>query len=56
MKIAVIDDYQNAFRNLSCFAKLKGHEVISYQDSEKDPAKLAARLDGHLSLPGRARP
>jgi D-3-phosphoglycerate dehydrogenase len=46
MKIAVIDDYQDAVRKLSCFAKLKGHDVVSYQDSEKDPAKLAARLNG----------
>lgn len=27
MKIAVIDDYQNAFRTLDCFRKLDGHEV-----------------------------
>ncbi len=46
MKIAVIDDYQDAFRKTKCFAKLQGHEVISYTDSEKDPAKLAKRLEG----------
>lgn len=46
MKIAVIDDYQDAFRKTKCFAKLHGHEVISYADSEKDPAKLAKRLEG----------
>jgi D-3-phosphoglycerate dehydrogenase len=44
MKIAVIDDYQNAFRTLQCFAKLSGHEVIVYNDTEKDPARLAERL------------
>jgi D-3-phosphoglycerate dehydrogenase len=44
MKIAVIDDYQNAFRTLRCYAKLKGHEVLIYNDTEKDPARLAERL------------
>ena len=44
MKIAVIDDYQDAFRTLKCYAKLKGHDVIVYNDTEKDPARLAARL------------
>src|SRR3990170_4228802 len=44
MKIAVIDDYQNAFRTLRCYAKLKGHEVLVYNDTEKDPARLAERL------------
>ena len=44
MKIAVIDDYQDAFRKVEAFPKLKGHEVIVYTDTEKDPAKLAERL------------
>lgn len=44
MKIAVIDDYQDAFRTLRCYAKLKGHEVIVYNDTEKDAARLAERL------------
>lgn len=44
MKIAVIDDYQDAFRRLSSFSKLKGHEVTVYNDTEKDPVKLAERL------------
>jgi len=44
MKIAVIDDYQNAFRTLKCFAKLGAHETIVYNDTEKDPARLAERL------------
>jgi D-3-phosphoglycerate dehydrogenase / 2-oxoglutarate reductase len=44
MKIAVIDDYQDAFRTLMCYAKLKGHEVVVYNDTEKDPARLAERL------------
>ena len=44
MKIAVIDDYQDAFRKLSVFPKLKDHEVVVFNDPEKDPAKIAARL------------
>ena len=44
MKIAVIDDYQDAFRKVQGFAKLKGHDVQVYTDTEKDPEKLAARL------------
>ena len=45
MKIAVIDDYQDAFRTLDCYARLKGHEVVVFTDTEKNPARLAARLD-----------
>jgi D-3-phosphoglycerate dehydrogenase / 2-oxoglutarate reductase len=44
MKIAVIDDYQDAFKKTKAYPKLSGHEVIVYNDSEKDPVKLAARL------------
>jgi D-3-phosphoglycerate dehydrogenase / 2-oxoglutarate reductase len=44
MKIAVIDDYPDAFRSLECYAKLKGHDVTVFNDTEKDPAKLAERL------------
>ena len=44
MKIAVIDDYQDAFRKSKAFAKLKGHDVQVYNDTETDPEKLAARL------------
>lgn len=44
MKIAVIDDYQDAFRKLECFSRIKGHDVIVFNDTEKDPAKLAERL------------
>ena len=46
MKIAVLDDYQDVFRTLKCAAKLKGHDVAAYRDTVKDPAKLAARLNG----------
>lgn len=46
MKIAILDDYQDAFRTLKCAAKLKGHDVTAYRDTVKDPAKLAERLNG----------
>jgi D-3-phosphoglycerate dehydrogenase / 2-oxoglutarate reductase len=44
MKIAVIDDYQNAFRTLKCYPKLSGHEVVVFSDMETDIARLAERL------------
>ncbi|MCW5575728.1 MAG: D-2-hydroxyacid dehydrogenase family protein [Burkholderiales bacterium] len=44
MKIAIIDDYQDAFRKLDCVKKLAGHELVAYTDTEKDQEKLAARL------------
>ncbi|MSP38275.1 MAG: D-2-hydroxyacid dehydrogenase family protein [Deltaproteobacteria bacterium] len=44
MKITVIDDYQDAFRRMSCFAQLAGHEIKIFTDTVKDPAKLAERL------------
>jgi D-3-phosphoglycerate dehydrogenase len=44
MKIAVIDDYQDAFRKLRCYSKLDGHEILIYNDTEKDPVRLAERL------------
>ncbi len=45
MKIAVIDDYQDAFRTLASYGKLKGHEVVVFTEPEKDPARIAARLN-----------
>ena len=44
MKIAVIDDYQNAFRTLKCYPKLAGHEVVVFTDTETDIGRLAERL------------
>jgi len=44
MKIAVIDDYQNAFKTLKCYPKLAGHEVMIYTDPETKLDKLAERL------------
>jgi D-3-phosphoglycerate dehydrogenase / 2-oxoglutarate reductase len=44
MKIAVIDDYQNAFRTLKSYPKLEGHEVVVFTDTETEIGKLADRL------------
>jgi D-3-phosphoglycerate dehydrogenase / 2-oxoglutarate reductase len=46
MKIVVLDDYQDAFRTLSCFARLAGHEVQVFHTTVKEPVALAARLRG----------
>src|SRR4051812_32621758 len=45
MKIAILDDYQNAVRNLACFAKLASHEVTVFNDSMSDVGALASRID-----------
>jgi len=44
MKITVVDDYQNAFRRMSTFVKLAGHEIQIFNDTLKEPARLAQRL------------
>ena len=44
MKIAVLDDYPDAFRTGLAYPKLSVHEVVIYRDTEKDPTKLASRL------------
>jgi len=44
MKIAVIDDYQNAFKTLKCYPKLAGHEVVIYTEPETNGEKIAERL------------
>lgn len=44
MHIAVIDDYQGAFRTVAGFPKLNDHTVTVYTDTEKDPVRLAERL------------
>ena len=44
MKISILDDYQNAVRNLKAFSKLAGHDVTIWNDHTKDNDKLAERL------------
>ena len=44
MRIAVLDDYQDAFRHHPRFPALAGHEVTTFADSVRDPDALAERL------------
>jgi D-3-phosphoglycerate dehydrogenase len=44
MNIVIPDDYQDAVRGLSCFAKLAGHDVTIHCDTVKDEDALAARF------------
>jgi D-3-phosphoglycerate dehydrogenase / 2-oxoglutarate reductase len=44
MKIAILDDYFDTLRNLSCFRKLAGHEVTVWNDHVQDTDALAERL------------
>jgi D-3-phosphoglycerate dehydrogenase / 2-oxoglutarate reductase len=44
MKIAVIDDYQEAVRNLACLNILAGHEVKIFSNSARGAGQLAIRL------------
>lgn len=44
MKIAILDDYQDAVRKLSCFALLKGLDVKIFQHGAKGQGQLAIRL------------
>jgi D-3-phosphoglycerate dehydrogenase len=48
MLIAVLDDYQDAFRALMCVQPLllQGHTLRVFTDTEKDLDRLAARLAG----------
>ncbi len=44
MKIAILDDYQNAVRRLPCFSLLEGLDVKVFQHSAKGAGQLAIRL------------
>ncbi|MBP0495356.1 D-2-hydroxyacid dehydrogenase family protein [Roseomonas indoligenes] len=44
MRIAILDDYADAFRTAPAFARLSAHEVTVFSDTEKDPDTLVARL------------
>ena len=46
MRIAVLDDYQDAVRTLDCFKRLDGHEVKVFHDTPGDPAVVAQRVQG----------
>lgn len=44
MKIAILDDYQDAVRGLECFRMLDGHEVKVFTSSTRGLGQLAIRL------------
>jgi D-3-phosphoglycerate dehydrogenase len=44
MKIAILDDYQDAVRRLDCFRLLNGHEVKVFNNSTRGIGQLAVRL------------
>jgi D-3-phosphoglycerate dehydrogenase len=44
MKIAILDDYQDAVRKLECFTLLNGHEVKVFNNSARGIGQLAIRL------------
>ena len=44
MRVAVLDDYFDTVRTLTCFAKLAGHEVTVWNDHLQETEALAARL------------
>ena len=44
MTIAILDDYFDTLRTLSCFHKLGGHEVTVWNDHTQDIGTLAERL------------
>jgi D-3-phosphoglycerate dehydrogenase len=44
MKIAILDDYQDAVRQLDCFSLLDGHEVKVFSSSSRGLGQLAIRL------------
>ena len=45
MRVAVLDDYADAFRALPCAKRLAGHEVVAFTDTVRGDA-LVERLDG----------
>jgi D-3-phosphoglycerate dehydrogenase len=50
MKIAILDDYQDAARKLKCFELLSGHEVKVFNSSTKGIGQLAIRLAPYDAL------
>lgn len=44
MKVHILDDWFDTLRTLSCFEKLREHEVTVWTDHEPDPTRLAERV------------
>jgi D-3-phosphoglycerate dehydrogenase len=56
MKIAILDDYLDTVRTLSCFAGLAEHDVTIWTDHCQDEDALAARLaEAEILVPIRER-
>jgi D-3-phosphoglycerate dehydrogenase len=50
MKIAILDDYQNATPGLDCYKILDGHEVKVFNNSARGMGQLAIRLAPYEAL------
>jgi D-3-phosphoglycerate dehydrogenase len=50
MKIAILDDYQNAAPSLDCYKILDGHEVKVFNNSARGVGQLAIRLAPYEAL------
>ena len=50
MKIAILDDYQNATPGLDCYKILDGHEVKVFNNSARGVGQLAIRLAPYEAL------
>ena len=50
MKIAILDDYQNAVPTLDCYKILDGHEVKVFNNSARGLGQLAIRLAPYEAL------
>ena len=50
MKIAVLDDYQDAARTLDCFTLLDGHDVKVFTNTSRGLGQLAIRLAPYDAL------
>lgn len=50
MRIAILDDYQDAVRTLDCLGRLQGHDVEIFNDTVTEPDELVARLSGFDAL------
>ena len=50
MKIAILDDYQDAARTLDCFKLLDGHDVKVFTNSTRGLGQLAIRLAPYDAL------
>ncbi|MFP3428039.1 hypothetical protein, partial [Pseudoalteromonas sp. SIMBA_162] len=44
MKIAILDDYQDAVRKLNCFEMLAEHDVKVFNNTVRGLGQLASRL------------